>query len=286
VAEVRLSDIAITRRREQWPQPSFLIFREWRSLSHNTLHVRFDLGFHVLASKIVDFTSITRSSRKLLRAHKPHLQVGDIDLRPNRSPSRPPTAAPAAMPRVANANTPIWSAVRPSGSWYITKALPDETIVSPRYFSSTDSPGCRRYGRPGFVYPKNDQTLDYEGAYLFKVKPVPGASGYLWGFFQGGKMVWENYADERKLSGTEYGIQPGTSAHKRFVEGDVDVWVRGLGMRSWQTPLLSPSVCNREPRHPDKQLTHQDKRLPKLWLMSMTTLRSAALPPSLPELRL
>ena len=83
------------------------------------------------------------------------------------------------------------------------------------------------------MYPKNGQTLDYEGAYRFKVKPVPGASEYLWGFFQGGKMVWENYADERKLSGTEYSIQPGTSAHKRFVEGDVEVWVRGLVDGEW-----------------------------------------------------
>jgi hypothetical protein len=32
---------------------------------------------------------------------------------------------------------------------------------------------------------------------------------YLWGFFQGGKMVWENYADERKLPGAECSIQPG-----------------------------------------------------------------------------
>jgi hypothetical protein len=55
-----------------------LIFGEWRSLSHNTLHVPFDLGFHILASKIVNFTSITRSPRHLLGAHEPHLQVGDI----------------------------------------------------------------------------------------------------------------------------------------------------------------------------------------------------------------
>jgi hypothetical protein len=36
-----------------------LIFGEWGSLSHNALDVRHDLGLHVLASKIVDFTSIT-----------------------------------------------------------------------------------------------------------------------------------------------------------------------------------------------------------------------------------
>jgi hypothetical protein len=75
-----LSDVTITRRREQGPQPIFLIFGEWRSLSHNALYVRRDLGFHVLASKIVDFTSIPRSPRKLRGAHQPHLQVGDIGL--------------------------------------------------------------------------------------------------------------------------------------------------------------------------------------------------------------
>jgi hypothetical protein len=88
------------------------------------------------------------------------------------------------------------------------------------------------------VYPENGQSLDYEGACLFKVKPFPGASEYLWGFFQGGKMVWENYADERKLSGTEYSIQPGTSAHKRFVKGDVDVWVRGLVDGEWTNATI------------------------------------------------
>jgi hypothetical protein len=122
-------------------------------------------------------------------------------------------------------------------------------------------------GGPRFVYPKNGQTLDYEGAYLFKVKPVPGASGYLWGFFQGGKMVWENYADERKLSGTEYGIQPGTSAHKRFVKGDVDVWVRGLVDEKWtdatiitirlQPRAAPPGQAAKPPRQAAKPPGHE-----------------------------
>src|SRR2546430_9231053 len=42
-----------------------------------------------------------------------------------------------------------------------------------------------------------------------------------------------NYRNERKLSGTEYGIQPGTAAHKKFVKGNLEVWVRGLVNGKW-----------------------------------------------------
>ncbi|HEU4325875.1 MAG TPA: hypothetical protein VFS21_22235 [Roseiflexaceae bacterium] len=86
---------------------------------------------------------------------------------------------------------------------------------------------------PSFVYPSNGQTLDYAGSYLFKVNPVPGASGYLWGFFQNGVMVWENYRDEGRLSGTEYGIHPGTFAHSRFARGWTQVWCRALVNGQW-----------------------------------------------------
>lgn len=53
---------------------------------------------------------------------------------------------------------------------------------------------------PTFVYPTNGQVLDYEGSYMFKVTPVQGASGYLFGFFQDGQMIYENYADDQTLS--------------------------------------------------------------------------------------
>jgi hypothetical protein len=110
----------------------------------------------------------------------------------------------------------------------------DFTLGRPLAFEVTQSSArSADLDGPSFVYPKNGQTLDSEGAYLFKVKPVEGASEYLWGFFQGGKMVWENYRNERKLSGTEYGIQPGTPAHKKFVKGNVDVWARGLVNGKW-----------------------------------------------------
>ena len=88
-------------------------------------------------------------------------------------------------------------------------------------------------GGPVFDYPVDGQTLDFEGWYLFRVHPIPSAQGYLWGFFQNGVMVWENYRDEGTLSGNEYAIQPGTVAHSRFVPGDVEVWVRGWVDNQW-----------------------------------------------------
>ncbi len=77
-----------------------------------------------------------------------------------------------------------------------------------------------------FEYPSNGQTLDFEGAYQFKVVPYVCAQNYLWGFFQNGTMVWENLRDEGTLSSNEYGIQEGTTAHAVFVPGPLTVMVR------------------------------------------------------------
>lgn len=81
---------------------------------------------------------------------------------------------------------------------------------------------------PIFDYPQDGQTLDYYGAYLFRVQPMANASNYLWGFFQNGVLVWENWRDEQRLSINEYGIYPNTLAHSKFIPGDVQVWVRGI----------------------------------------------------------
>jgi uncharacterized delta-60 repeat protein len=86
---------------------------------------------------------------------------------------------------------------------------------------------------PVFDYPVDGQILDYEGSYLFRVQPIPAAEGFLWGFFQNGVMVWENYRDEGVLSGNEYGIHPGTLAHSKFVPGPVEVWVRASINGQW-----------------------------------------------------
>src|SRR5437763_1778065 len=50
-------------------------------------------------------------------------------------------------------------------------------------------------GAPDMVFPQNNQILDLEGAYMFKVQPVAGASGYLFGLFQDNVMVYENWRD-------------------------------------------------------------------------------------------
>jgi hypothetical protein len=86
---------------------------------------------------------------------------------------------------------------------------------------------------PSFVYPTDGQTLDYGKSFLFKVNPVNGASGYLYGFFQGGTAVWENYHDEHILSSTEYGIATDSPGHRAIHPGALQVWVRALVDGQW-----------------------------------------------------
>lgn len=119
-----------------------------------------------------------------------------------------------------------------------TELILTGSTLDGRTFTGRDSVAPFREGKrvkrvPVFVYPVNGQTLDYEGSYLFKVKPIPSAEGFLWRFFQSGVMVWENFRDEGTLSGEEYGIHPGTEAHSRFVPGPVEVWVRAWVNGAW-----------------------------------------------------
>lgn len=86
---------------------------------------------------------------------------------------------------------------------------------------------------PTFVYPSNGETLPYSSSLVFEVRPIADATGYLWGFFQQGKAVWENYQNERVLSGTKYRIDPGTAAHNAIQPGALQVWVRALVNEKW-----------------------------------------------------
>ena len=104
---------------------------------------------------------------------------------------------------------------------------------------------------PVFDYPVDGQTLDFEGSYLFRVQPIPSAQGYLWGFFQNGVMVWENWRDEGTLSSNEYGIHPDTVAHSKFALGAVEVWVRTWMNSQWSdatvvTIYLQPRATSTE----------------------------------------
>jgi len=107
-------------------------------------------------------------------------------------------------------------------------------ILTACFAKSTEAPILP----PSFIYPVDGQTLDYEGAYLFKVTPVEGADGYLWGFFQENVMVWENFRDEGGLSGTEYGILEGSIGHGKFATGPVQVWVRASINGQWTDPTV------------------------------------------------
>lgn len=133
-------------------------------------------------------------------------------------------AAPSAGQAPALATTQLSS----SGATGISTGSGATTRLSPSALSApTLSPG------PTFVYPQDGQRLDYGGSYMFKVTPVYGASGYLFGFFQNGRMVWENYRDEYELSGTEYAVHPDNPGHNMFRPGPVDVWVRALVDDRW-----------------------------------------------------
>jgi hypothetical protein len=87
--------------------------------------------------------------------------------------------------------------------------------------------------KPVFEYPVDNQVLDYDGWYLFKVQPIPDAQGFLWSFYQNGVLVWENQRDEGSLSGDNYGISPTSEAHSRFAPGSVQVWVRAMLNNQW-----------------------------------------------------
>lgn len=87
---------------------------------------------------------------------------------------------------------------------------------------------------PEMVYPKNGQVLDLEGAYMFKVNPVTGASGYLFGLFQDNVMVYENYRDTKQLSTNgEFTLSPSNPAHARFHTGNMTVMVRAFVNGKW-----------------------------------------------------
>jgi len=87
-------------------------------------------------------------------------------------------------------------------------------------------------------YPADGQTVDYASDYSFKVEPIEGADGYLWGFFQDGEMVWENLRDEQQLSGNEYEILAGSEAHSKFVPGELEVSVRASADGQWTEAIV------------------------------------------------
>jgi hypothetical protein len=109
---------------------------------------------------------------------------------------------------------------------------------------------------PRYDFPCDGQELDAEGDYLFQVGEVPGASGYLWGFFQGGKCVWENNSHERTLSGRSYGLIASSRGWSTLHAGDVEVWCRAYVDNRW-TEATTIKVKLRPRLGPNPELGRQ-----------------------------
>lgn len=86
---------------------------------------------------------------------------------------------------------------------------------------------------PRMVYPRDGQSLDLEGAYMFKVQSVAGAR-YLFGLFQDGQMIYENYRDDKTLSPNgEFVLSESNPAHAKFKAGPVKVMIRAMVNNKW-----------------------------------------------------
>lgn len=123
--------------------------------------------------------------------------------------------------------------------------------ASDNYFSIVAS-STASYSAPEMVYPVDGQVLNYgyPHGYMFKVKPVAGASGYLFGFFQDGVMVYENWRDDKTLSKSgEFAIWPSNPFYPKIQAGDLQVWVRVWINSQWSEArvinikLVSPTAA-------------------------------------------
>jgi hypothetical protein len=109
--------------------------------------------------------------------------------------------------------------------WACTLATVGVSLASPS--AAAADPG------PTPVAPRNGDSVDRTRDMTFQVGPVSGASGYLWGFFQNGQMVWENNRDEGTLSSATYVIKAGSRGASALTAGPVDVWIRALLQGQW-----------------------------------------------------
>lgn len=118
---------------------------------------------------------------------------------------------------------------------YAEVGMPDGNIyISSSYVLAYNAGPTTDYSAPEMVYPQDYQILDLEGAYMFKVKPVQGASGYLFGLFQDEIMVYENYRDAKTLSANgEFALWESNPGHSKFKTGPVKVMIRALISNEW-----------------------------------------------------
>lgn len=142
------------------------------------------------------------------------------------------TALASSQVAFVLAATPIGQPITPPITNPISTPTPQPTATPSATPTPTPTP-APSYSAPTMVYPQNNQAIDLEGAYMFKINPVNGASGYLYGFFQDGQMVFENYRDLHTLSSTSFNIRENDPAHAKFHAGDMQVWIRALVNGQW-----------------------------------------------------
>lgn len=114
----------------------------------------------------------------------------------------------------------------------------------------TTAPTSITVSAPEIMYPGDGHTLDLEGAYMFKVKLVAGASGYLFGLFQDGEMIYENWRNDKTLSTDgELAVWESNPFHGKFHTGEVKVMVRAQINGQWSdartiTIYLRPRIIS------------------------------------------
>jgi hypothetical protein len=87
---------------------------------------------------------------------------------------------------------------------------------------------------PVFISPNPGETLKLGQTWTFKVEAITASQGFLWGFFQNGEMIWENFRDEGVLSTNEYTISSGSMIQKKFSPGPLTVEVRAFINNEWK----------------------------------------------------
>lgn len=108
--------------------------------------------------------------------------------------------------------------------------------LGPAKTSAATAPVSSRVAEAGprWVTPTDGELVPYPNDLTFQVEPVAGSVvGYLYGFFENGVAVWENYANEGKLDGTTYVLPVGSPGHRALGSGahgqvtwPLQIWAR------------------------------------------------------------
>jgi hypothetical protein len=106
--------------------------------------------------------------------------------------------------------------------------------VVPAAVGSVAQPAVAAEPGPPWITPHNGDTIPFPNDLYFQVGAIPRSVGYLYGFFENGTAVWENWANEHHLDGTTYPLPLGSPGHRALGSGargqvswPLQIWVRG-----------------------------------------------------------